>query len=194
MLREAQDVGCCELQALSGVLRPAARTDGVLFRQSGFRIRRPRLSAGTGLSAPDMDRIREIMVIPDVVANVDGLAAARAYAAVSGAKGRAAEQIGPTNRHRYEYASRRDGVQLIFGLPVRAPADQPTHPCALAAKRARGERLGATPALPKQITRRIIAERREGRTFQAIADGLMADGIPTARGKTVGFRRRSRLW
>ncbi len=23
-----------------------------------------------------------------------------------------------------------------------------------------------------------------GRTFQAIADGLMADGIPTARGKT----------
>ena len=34
-----------------------------------------------------------------------------------------------------------------------------------------------------QITRRIIIERREGRTFQAIAEGLMADGIPTARGK-----------
>jgi hypothetical protein len=26
-----------------------------------------------------------------------------------------------------------------------------------------------------------------GRTFQAIADGLMADGIPTARGKTRWF-------
>ncbi len=54
---------------------------------------------------------------------------------------------------------------------------------ALAAKRARGERLGAAPALPLDVTRRIIRERAEGRTFQAIADDLMADGIPTARGK-----------
>ena len=45
-----------ELPALSGVLGPAARAEGVLFRQSGFRIRRPRLSTGTGLSAPDMDQ------------------------------------------------------------------------------------------------------------------------------------------
>lgn len=58
---------------------------------------------------------------------------------------------------------------------------------ALAAKRARGERLGAAPGLPLEITRRIIAERADGRTFQAIADGLMADGIPTARGKTRWF-------
>lgn len=55
---------------------------------------------------------------------------------------------------------------------------------ALAAKRARGERLGARTALPAEVTRRIVAERAEGRTFQAIADGLMADGIPTARGNT----------
>ncbi len=55
---------------------------------------------------------------------------------------------------------------------------------ALAAKRARGERLGATPALPQDVTRRIIKERRKGRTFQAIADGLMADSIPTARGNS----------
>jgi DNA invertase Pin-like site-specific DNA recombinase len=55
---------------------------------------------------------------------------------------------------------------------------------ALAAKRARGERLGAAPALPVGVTRRIIAERANGRIFQAIADGLMDDGIPTARGKT----------
>ena len=55
---------------------------------------------------------------------------------------------------------------------------------ALAAKRARGERLGAAPALPMQITRRILTERRQGQTFQAIAERLMADAIPTARGKT----------
>jgi DNA invertase Pin-like site-specific DNA recombinase len=58
---------------------------------------------------------------------------------------------------------------------------------ALAAKRTRGERLGAAPALPLEVTRRILAERARGRTFQAIADGLMADGIPTARGKTRWF-------
>jgi DNA invertase Pin-like site-specific DNA recombinase len=58
---------------------------------------------------------------------------------------------------------------------------------ALAAKRARGERLGAAPGLPLEITRRIIAERADGRTFQAIADGLIADKIPTARGKTRWF-------
>ena len=53
---------------------------------------------------------------------------------------------------------------------------------ALAAKRARGERLGAKPRLPLAITRRIVDERSNGRTFQAIAEGLMADDVPTARG------------
>ena len=57
----------------------------------------------------------------------------------------------------------------------------------MAAKRARRERLGAEPALPLETTRRIITKRREGRTFQAIAEGLMADGIPTARGKNRWF-------
>jgi DNA invertase Pin-like site-specific DNA recombinase len=55
---------------------------------------------------------------------------------------------------------------------------------ALAAKRARGERLGAVPALPLAVTRRIICERANGMTFQSIADGLMADGVSTARGNT----------
>jgi hypothetical protein len=41
-----------------------------------------------------MDRIREIVVVPDVVANIDALAAARTYAAVSGPERRTAEQIG----------------------------------------------------------------------------------------------------
>ncbi len=58
---------------------------------------------------------------------------------------------------------------------------------ALAAKRARGERLGAAPALPLEVTQQILAERADGRTFQAIADGLMADRIPTARGHSRWF-------
>ena len=37
---------------------------------------------------------------------------------------------------------------------------------ALAAKRARGERLGAAPALPMEITRRIVTERRAGEPFR----------------------------
>ena len=55
---------------------------------------------------------------------------------------------------------------------------------ALAAKRARGERLGAAPALPLELTRRIVQERKEGRTFQAIADRLMEEKILTSRGKS----------
>jgi hypothetical protein len=58
---------------------------------------------------------------------------------------------------------------------------------ALAAKRARGERLGAAWALPMEITCRIVTERREGRTYQAIANGLMSDRIPTARASTRWF-------
>ena len=41
----------------------------------------------------------------------------------------------------------------------------------------------AFEACPSQAGR-IIPERADGRTFQAIADGLMAGGIPAARGKT----------
>jgi hypothetical protein len=74
------------------------------------------------------------------------------------------------------------GTQPDLGRKHRADISQRTRD-ALAAKRARGERLDAAPALPMQITRRIIAERGNGRTFQAIAEGLMADGVPTARGK-----------
>jgi hypothetical protein len=49
------------------------------------------------------------------------------------------------------------------------------------------ERLGARPALPPEVTHRIVTERVEGRTFQAIADGLMVDGLPTARGKSCWY-------
>jgi hypothetical protein len=43
------------------------------------------------------------------------------------------------------------------------------------------DKVGATPTLVGK------SERREGRTFQAIAEGLMADGIPSARGKNRWF-------
>ena len=56
---------------------------------------------------------------------------------------------------------------------------------ALAAKHARGARLGAAPALPLEVTCRVIDERANELAFQAIVDGLMADGIPTARGKAT---------
>ena len=46
---------------------------------------------------------------------------------------------------------------------------------------AREERFGALPALPLEGTCRIIAERAEGLTVQAIADGLMEDRIVTSR-------------
>ena len=68
---------------------------GISFSEA-FRIRRPRLNSGTGLSAPDVGRVCEFVVIADVVANVDALAAARAYAAVLGAERRAAKRIGST--------------------------------------------------------------------------------------------------
>jgi hypothetical protein len=43
-----------------------------------------------------MNRVSEIIVIPDVVADADALAAARAYRAVSSAERRAAKGISST--------------------------------------------------------------------------------------------------
>lgn len=54
-------------------------------------------------------------------------------------------------------------------------------------KRARGEPVGrvkGTREIPPAVLERMRTERQEGRTYQAIADGLAADGVPTARGGT----------
>jgi DNA invertase Pin-like site-specific DNA recombinase len=56
---------------------------------------------------------------------------------------------------------------------------------ALAAKRASGVRLGRPRSLDPAIRVRIEAERAAGRSLRAIARGLMADGVPTARGGSV---------
>lgn len=53
---------------------------------------------------------------------------------------------------------------------------------AMQAKKARGDRLGQPVSMAGQIRTRIATERADGRTLQAIADGLMADNVPTARG------------
>jgi hypothetical protein len=65
---------------------------GFCFSGAGFGFVGP--GSVRVLSAPDMDRICENVVIPDVVANVDALAAALTYAAVLGPEWRATKRIG----------------------------------------------------------------------------------------------------
>jgi DNA invertase Pin-like site-specific DNA recombinase len=54
---------------------------------------------------------------------------------------------------------------------------------ALAQKRAEGIRLGRPRQLDPAIADRIRAQRSEGATLQAIADGLNSEAIPTSSGK-----------
>ncbi len=53
---------------------------------------------------------------------------------------------------------------------------------ALARRRAQGLRLGRPPQMSDYAIERIRRERAAGRSLAAIADGLNADGIPTAQG------------
>ncbi len=53
---------------------------------------------------------------------------------------------------------------------------------ALAEKRAAGVRLGGPQLVPPAIVRRVVDEQRAGRSLRAIAAGLTADEVPTARG------------
>ncbi len=61
---------------------------------------------------------------------------------------------------------------------------------ALAVKRAQGVRLGRPSVLPRDVVRRIVAERAAGSTLWGIANGLTADNIATARGK-AGWKAAS---
>lgn len=52
----------------------------------------------------------------------------------------------------------------------------------LAVKRSQGVHLGRPATVPKDVARRIARERGRGRSWQQIADGLTADGVPTGQG------------
>jgi DNA invertase Pin-like site-specific DNA recombinase len=72
-------------------------------------------------------------------------------------------------------------VMLSTGQYERRLIGQRTRD-ALAAKRAQGVVLGRPRELPAVVLDRIREERATGRSLRAIADGLTADGVPTARG------------
>ncbi|MDZ5623338.1 recombinase family protein [Nocardioides sp. HM23] len=59
---------------------------------------------------------------------------------------------------------------------------------ALQQLKASGVRLGRPRVMAQEVTERIVSERHEGRTLAAIADGLNADGVPTARGGVRWYR------
>jgi DNA invertase Pin-like site-specific DNA recombinase len=49
-------------------------------------------------------------------------------------------------------------------------------------RRARGQRAGQLPEMPEDLRKRIASQREGGSSFQAIADRLNAEDVPTARG------------
>jgi DNA invertase Pin-like site-specific DNA recombinase len=79
------------------------------------------------------------------------------------------------------------GGELMAGVVAssaqyeRSMASQRTRD-GLAAARAKGIRLGRPQQLPLDVVARIVDERRAGQSLPGIARGLMADGVPTARG------------
>lgn len=59
---------------------------------------------------------------------------------------------------------------------------------ALQQLKASGKRLGRPRVMPERVTERIVSERQQGRTLGAIAEGLNADNVPTARGGALWYR------
>jgi DNA invertase Pin-like site-specific DNA recombinase len=52
----------------------------------------------------------------------------------------------------------------------------------MARRKAEGVHLGRRTELPTEVLGRIVASRAERQSLQFIADGLNADGVPTAHG------------
>nr|WP_281070320.1 recombinase family protein [Paeniglutamicibacter kerguelensis] len=52
----------------------------------------------------------------------------------------------------------------------------------MAQRKREGVKLGRRTELPVAVVKRIKAERRDGATYTAIANGLTEDGTPTAQG------------
>lgn len=53
---------------------------------------------------------------------------------------------------------------------------------ALAVKRANGVVLGRPPSVDDAVARRIVRDRRRGRSLREVADSLNAQGVPTGQG------------
>jgi DNA invertase Pin-like site-specific DNA recombinase len=53
---------------------------------------------------------------------------------------------------------------------------------ALAVKREKGVVLGRPTSVDDSVVRRIVRERKRGRSFRAIAESLNEDGVPTGQG------------
>jgi len=73
------------------------------------------------------------------------------------------------------------GVMMQFAQWERRIIGQRTAE-AMAEAKARGVRFGRERAIPADVAWRIVAERRDGATYAAIASGLDADAIPTPGG------------
>lgn len=73
------------------------------------------------------------------------------------------------------------GVMMQFAQWERRIIGQRTAD-AMAEAKARGVRFGRERAIPADVAWRIVAERRDGATYAAIAAGLDADAIPTPGG------------
>ncbi|GAB2736780.1 recombinase family protein [Sinomonas soli] len=72
------------------------------------------------------------------------------------------------------------GSMLVFSQLERRLIGQRTA-AALAVKRANGVRLGRPQALSDDVVRRVLEQREAGLSMAAIAAGLEADSVPTAR-------------
>jgi DNA invertase Pin-like site-specific DNA recombinase len=73
------------------------------------------------------------------------------------------------------------GMASVFAQFERRVIGERTR-AALAVKRSQGVRLGRPRLIDASLRRRIHRLRAEGRTMQAIADLLNAEGVPTAKG------------
>jgi DNA invertase Pin-like site-specific DNA recombinase len=75
------------------------------------------------------------------------------------------------------------GVMAEFAEYERELIRQRTRD-ALASRKAQGTRLGRPVKVPGEIRDRIVDEKASGSTLTQIAEGLNADGVPTASGKS----------
>lgn len=73
------------------------------------------------------------------------------------------------------------GMNAVVSAHYRAVISEKTRE-ALAAKKARGERIGGARFLADNVRQRIATMRVDGMTLQRIADTLQTEGVPTAKG------------